>query len=231
MGKHGRHFKTRRAARLKRSLWLGALLLLAGCAVWAGVGALQTGAPEPPPEAPAWIATAPQQRGAPRLPAEAKHLEMTPQPEPSLVESRVRVLEDVEGYPVMGHLTIEAIGLELPVIAEYDYDALTTAPCLYAGPSLPEVAGNIVIVGHNYRSGIQFGRLKELKEGEAVRLMDVYGQPYDYEVYSMETISPNETAALEDYEGEHGLALITCTADGKNRLLIRCKRTGGEGDT
>lgn len=227
MGKREQHHRTKRASRLKCSLWLGALLLLAGCAVWAGTGALQAGAPEPPPESPVRIAAAPQQREAPPLPPAAIPQPGTTRlPEPPPVESRARVLEDVDGCPVMGQLTIEAIGLDLPVIAELTDAALKTAPCLYAGPHLPEDAGNIVIVGHNYRNGSHFGRLDELREGEAVRLTDVYGETYDYEVYSMETIAPDQTAALEECEGEHGLALITCTAGGENRLLVRCRQAG-----
>lgn len=229
MDNRGRHYRTKRAARLKAPLWLGTLLLLAGCAIWAGFLAFDANAPEPP-AAPLPEVTH-QQSEAPPLPLAATpqpetlpQSETTPQPEPSPVESRARVLEDVAGRPVMGRLTIEAIGLELPVFAEYDYDALATAPCLYAGPGSPQDAGNIAIVGHNYRNGSQFGKLDELEAGETVRLMDVYGETYEYEVYSMETIAPNQTAALEDYEGEHALALITCTEDGENRLLVKCKQ-------
>ena len=126
----------------------------------------------------------------------------------------------------MARLSIGAIGLELPVIGELSDDALKTAPCLYAGPSLPEDAGNIVIVGHNYRNESHFGRLDELEAGGAVQLTDKYGEVYNYEVYSTETIAPDQISALENYEGAHGLALITCTDGGKNRLLVKCRLIG-----
>lgn len=221
MGKRGQRPGPRRTVRPKSAAWLG-LLLLAGGTVWAGFMVFDAGSPKPS-SAPQPDVTH-QQNEAPPFPAAViSQPETTSQPEPSPVESRAPVLEDAEGFPVMGKLTIEAIDLELPVIAELSDDALKTAPCLYAGPGSPENVGNIAIVGHNYRNGTQFGKLDELKTGEAVRLTDVYGDIYEYEVYSMETIAPDQAAALEDFEGEHGLALITCTENGENRLLVKCR--------
>lgn len=126
----------------------------------------------------------------------------------------------------MGWLAIEAIGLELPVIEELSDEALKTAPCLYAGPGSPEDAGNIVIVGHNYQDDSHFGKLDELEAGTAVRLTDMYWEVYDYEIYDIQVIAPDGVAALEVYEGNHGLALITCTTVGENRLLVKCRMTG-----
>lgn len=219
MGKRGKHHRTKRASRLKTPLWLGALVLLAGCAVWAGLNALPAGAPEPPQSTPLPL-EADRQSTPPSLPVSSPALpEAVSTPEPP----RIPVLEDVGGYPVMARLEIEKIGLELPVIAELSDEALKTAPCLYAGPGTPEDVGNIVIVGHNYRNDSHFGRLDELEAGAVVQLTDMYGEVYDYEIYDIQTIAPDGVAALEDYEGERGLALITCTTGGKNRLLVKCK--------
>lgn len=224
MGKRGKHHRTKCASRLKTPLWLGALVLLAGCAAWAGLNDLPASELEAAvisPSSPQAIAM-PESPEPSKLPASA-----APQPEtmPTPEPSRVPVLEDVGGYPVMARLEIAAIGLELPVIAELSADALKTAPCLYAGPSTPQDAGNIVIVGHNYLSDTHFGRLDELEEGAAVRLTDKYGEEFEYEVYDIQTIAPDGVAALEDYEGEHGLSMITCTEGGENRLLLKCRLT------
>ena len=51
--------------------------------------------------------------------------------------------------------------------------------------------------------------------------MDKYGDFTDYEVYDMETVASDQAEALEKYEGEYGLTLITCTAGGESRLLVR----------
>ena len=151
----------------------------------------------------------------------------TIQPETELMSSAlvpVPVLEDVGGYLVIAKLMIESLSLDLPVIGEVSDAALKVSPCLYMGPSSPAYPGNIVIVGHNNRNKTHFGRLNELKAGSIVLLSDKYGAEYRYEVYDTETIGPNEVDALEVYEGEYGLTLVTCADQGKNRLLIRCKR-------
>jgi LPXTG-site transpeptidase (sortase) family protein len=146
---------------------------------------------------------------------------LTAQPEAPMPPTVV--LEDIGGYPAALLLTIEALSLELPVIAELGEAALKVAPCLYAGPPSPAYPGNIVITGHNYRDKSHFGRLDELEKGDAVLLMDKYGESFRYEVYDILTIGPEDIAALEEYEGEHGLALVTCADRGKNRLLVRCR--------
>lgn len=207
MSERGKAPRAKRA-RLKMPLWLGALVL-AGCAVWTGCKALPPNAPPSSSAAPARAFAASPQSGAPPQAA-----------------SRVPLPQEVDGYPVMARLVIGSVGLELPVIAELSDAALKTAPCLYAGPSSPQDAGNIVIVGHNYNSDTHFGRLGELEAGAAVQLTDRAGELYEYEVYAMETIAPDDIDALEDYEGESGLALITCTADGRNRLLVKCRLAG-----
>ena len=230
---------------------LGTLLLLTGCAVWMLLNTLPADTPESvnpsesalePPRTnkslrPTEGAT-PQPEVMPQAQSEHSNssimdsetpekseippVPIVPMPQPETF--RVSVHTDVDGYPVMARLTIEAIGLELPVIAEFSDDALKTAPCLYAGPGTPKDVGNIVVVGHNYQDDSHFGKLDELEVDVLVRLTDDCGEIYDYEVYSMETIAPDQAEALADYEGERSLSLITCTTSGKNRLLVKCRQ-------
>lgn len=40
----------------------------------------------------------------------------------------------------------------------------------------------------------------------------------------MQIITPGAVEVLENCEGEYGLTLITCTPEGKRRLLVKCKR-------
>ncbi|MGI5854391.1 MAG: sortase [Bacillota bacterium] len=136
----------------------------------------------------------------------------------------VTVPEDADGYAVIGVLTIEKLAFQMPVIGEVSNAALEVSPCLYAGPSSPEYAGNIVITGHNYRNDSHFGRLDELAVGDIVRLSDKTGYEYSYEVYETETIGADEVDAFDNYEGEYGLSLVTCANNGENRLLVRCRQ-------
>lgn len=220
--------RTRRALRMKnvRRL-LACILALLGVALAVTAVVLLTGqgrepasedealtvAPSPTPSASPTPSESPPQSSAP---------EETPPP------PRVRVLpETLEGYPVVAKLTIETLDLELFVLGDSSDAALEVSPGLYAGPDSPEFAGNIVITGHNYKNDSHFGRLDELENGDTVILMDKWGDEYRYEVYDSETIAPDQIDALEEYEGERALALLTCTQSGKNRLLVRCRLLEG----
>ena len=127
-------------------------------------------------------------------------------------------------------LSIEALDLELPVLGDSGDAALEVSPCLYAGPDSPEFEGNIVITGHNYKNDSHFGRLDELKDGDTITYTDKWGDMYRYEVYDREAIAPDQIVALEEYEGDRALSLLTCTQNGKNRLLVRCRLIESRGN-
>ncbi len=127
----------------------------------------------------------------------------------------------IDGFQVMGKLEIPKIEAELPVIAYTDDEALKVSVCYFEGP-MPDEAGNLVITGHNYASGAHFGRLDELKTGDEVTLSLPDGSEYRYSVTGKQKIKPDDTAALDDYEGSHVLTLLTCTNQGNERLLVRC---------
>ena len=126
-----------------------------------------------------------------------------------------------ENYEIIGKLAIEKTKQELPVIARMDDEALKVSCCYYQG-ALPGKTGNMVITGHNYKSGSIFGRIDELEEGDSVMLSTQDGN-YTYKVYGTEIIKPDDVQALDEYEGDMALTLLTCASDGNRRLLVRCR--------
>ena len=129
-----------------------------------------------------------------------------------------------EGYDVIGKLTIAKIDQELPIISETDKQALKVSCCYYQG-ALPGETGNLVITGHDYANGSIFGQLSKLIEGDVVTLSTPY-EAYDYEVYDTQVIKPDDVDALDEYEGDTVLTLMTCTSHGNRRLLVRCSLVG-----
>ena len=150
-----------------------------------------------------------------------------PQGAAAVEPSPKRVLQDIdEEHAVMAKLTIPKLELELPVLAECSDAALEISVCRLTGPSEPGGAGNLVITGHNYRSGAHFGRLDELAEGDTITLMDVWGKQFSYRVSEVTVIKPDDIESLDVYEGESALALLTCTQHANRRLLVRCVPDG-----
>ena len=123
----------------------------------------------------------------------------------------------IDGYAYIGYLSIPALDLELPVMSQWDYERLKTAPCRYAGSTKSD---DLVLLAHNYSK--HFGTLKNLVPGDAVYLTDMDEEISRYEVVLMEILPPE--AVEEMVAGEYDLTLFTCTYGGENRVTVRCDR-------
>lgn len=122
----------------------------------------------------------------------------------------------IDGYECIGVLTIPALELELPVLAQFSYPNLKIAPCLYSG-SLADA--DLVICAHNYDS--HFGRLKYLSAGDEIYFTDAGGETSYFTVASVSVYAP--TAVEEIKESGYPLTLYTCTYGGKSRVTVMCE--------
>lgn len=125
---------------------------------------------------------------------------------------------EVEGYRYTGIVSIPALGLELPVMEDWNERDLRVAPCRYAGSA---GGGDLVIAGHNYRS--HFGPLRTLDIGSAVSFYSAAGVAYDYVVDGVELLAPWQVSEMTC--GDWDLTLFTCTTSGDARVAIRCVRS------
>ncbi len=121
----------------------------------------------------------------------------------------------IDGYAYIGYLSIPSLGLELPVMSEWDYTRLKIAPCRYSGSTKTD---DLVIAGHNYAR--HFGPIKSMRVGDAVNFTDADGNVFHYEVAGVEVLKG--TAVEEMQAGDWDLTLFTCTYGGKSRCALRC---------
>lgn len=135
-------------------------------------------------------------------------------------------VENINGIDFIGVLRIPALELELPVISQWSYPNLKSAPCRYAGSAY---LNNLIICAHNYTS--HFGNLKNLQEGDIVTFQDMDGNVFDYEVALLETLMPTDIEEMESSGWD--LTLFTCTIGGSYRVTVRCdlvtENGGGRG--
>jgi len=128
---------------------------------------------------------------------------------------------EIDGHEYIGFVGIPALGLELPVMADWDYDKLKIAPCRYSGSV---ITGDLVVMAHNYKK--HFGSLSTLRPGDSVTFTDMEGQTLYYEVTALDVLS---STAVEDMtSGEFDFTLFTCTYGGESRVTVRCDRTSAE---
>lgn len=124
---------------------------------------------------------------------------------------------EIDGYAYIGYLSIPAIGLELPVMARWDYDRLKIAPCRYAGSTKTD---DLVLCAHNFSN--HFGPIRNLVPGNDAYFTDMDGTVWAYQVSAVEILPPT---AMEDMTaGAYDLTLFTCTYGGESRVTVRCDR-------
>ena len=139
-----------------------------------------------------------------------------------------QIINAVGDDGVIGTIEIPKTGQEYPIIGKWSYKLLKISICRYQGGEPNESNSNLVLIGHNYKSGAHFGNLKKLEVGDEIYLTAKNGERIRYVVYDTEGIAPDNFNALKQYRGESGLTLLTCKNNGNNRLIVRCERKPAE---
>lgn len=135
---------------------------------------------------------------------------------------------DVTGTGIMGYITVEKIGVELPIYHGTSDAVLQVATGHLEGTSLP-VGGastHAVISAHRgLPSAKLFTNLDQLEVGDTFTIT-VLDRTLTYEVDNISIILPTETDELKVVEGKDYVTLMTCTPYGINthRLLVRGRR-------
>ena len=146
---------------------------------------------------------------------------------PELVSGYEQTL-DLSGTGIMGYITIQKIGVELPIYHGTGEGVLQVAAGHLEGSSLP-VGGagtHAVISAHRgLPSAKLFTNLDELEVGDTFTVT-VLDRVLTYEVDRISIVLPNETDLLQPVPGRDYLTLMTCTPYGINthRLLVRGHR-------
>lgn len=140
-------------------------------------------------------------------------------PEEYLTPEDLTMTEKViDGYGYIGYLMIPDLGLELPVMSDWDYQRMELSPCRYAGSIR---GGNLVVMAHTYTS--HFSQLSQLSAGAQVQFMDMDGMLWNYEVAVIDVLSDKDVEEMT--AGEYDLTLFTCSTNLAYRVTVRCDLT------
>ena len=135
---------------------------------------------------------------------------------------------NVSGSGVMGFITIEKLGVELPVYHGISPEVLNIACGHLEGSSLP-VGGestHCVLSAHRGLPHAKlFTELDKMEIGD-VFTVTVLDRTVTYQVDQKTVVEPDDYADIEIIEGEDHCTLLTCTPYGINshRLLVRGTR-------
>lgn len=111
---------------------------------------------------------------------------------------------------------------------------LTKSLIQFVPTSLPGENGNVVILGHSTLPQLYnvkdyktvFTYLPSLKEGDKIEVK-LGDQVFEYEVFEIAIVKPNDVSVLKQNFDESYLTLITCVPPGTywNRLIVKAKLT------
>lgn len=139
------------------------------------------------------------------------------------IDTNTYISSDGVEYTTEAVLKIPSINIEYPVLSNTSEDLLFVSINKYWGPK-PNEVGNYCIVGHYYESGIMFGKLHKLKNGDIAELTDLSGRTIKYQVYNKYVVKPTDTRCTSQLtNGKKELTLITCTNYGKERLVVKLR--------
>lgn len=125
-------------------------------------------------------------------------------------------------YSILGVINIPKINSKYPIIAETSDALLKVSVCKFWG-SNPNEVGNLCLVGHNYRDSRFFGKVPTLVVGDVVEITDLEGKTLKYSVYDIFTVYPTDTKCTSQLtQGKKEVTLITCTDNGKQRVVVKC---------
>ena len=123
----------------------------------------------------------------------------------------------IDGSDFVAIISIPALDLEFAVRNEWSKPGLKQSPCRYVGSVYTD---DLIICAHNYTA--HFGRLKELKQGDQIILVDMNGEVYLYHIDYIEEIDKFDISGM--VSSGYDLTLFTCTIGGKARVTARCVR-------
>lgn len=125
------------------------------------------------------------------------------------------------GYTILGKLIIPKIGVNTVILKEQNYAAMNIGAVKTYGVDLNE-KGGFVISGHNFRGrSVFFYNIKNLKNGDIIKVIDNKGRSMDYNVYQVNRyVSPNDVSYLIKTNDYH-VTLVTCENGGKTRIVVK----------
>lgn len=123
-------------------------------------------------------------------------------------------IEDLGKEDYWGIVSIDSIGIQVPVLNICTEQTLKIAP----GVHLEYEDGSAVIAGHNYK--YHFGKFSSVSLGDRVSVTKIDGSLYNLKVSEKYFVSADDTSILE--QDNWDLVMYTCDVTNQNRIVLCC---------
>ena len=131
--------------------------------------------------------------------------------------------DEIDFWDGVMRLLIPSIQLDQPILPKLSEESLKFA--LTQLKDDQEIGqGNFTIAGHlSLIEGRHFNALPKTQIGDLVYVIHA-GETYTYEIVSKEVVKATQVEVLNDRKGIDEVTLVTCTADGTKRLIVKAER-------
>lgn len=131
--------------------------------------------------------------------------------------------EEIDGYKVIGIISIPKINIEYPILEKTDKTSLNLSITKFWGNKINQI-GNVVLAGHNNLNDRMFGKINKLQEGDIIELTDAQRVTIKYQIFKTYIVDPNDiTCIIAEDEKSREVTLITCTNGDKERLVVKAR--------
>lgn len=133
--------------------------------------------------------------------------------------------EDSNSFTVIGLIEINKININYPILSEVNDELLKIAPCKFYGPN-PNEIGNVCIAAHNYNSYKFFSNIKDLTNGDTIKIYDLKGNIIEYSVYEKREVFQGDLSITsQETNGLREITLVTCNNISGRRLIVKARET------
>lgn len=134
--------------------------------------------------------------------------------------------ESGQEYWPIATITIPSIDVTYPILNTCSTELLKISPCYYHGAQ-PNTVGNFCIAGHNYRTSKFFSKVPTLENGDSIFIEDLTKTTVEYIVYDKYQVNEDQLECTSQLtNGKTEITLITCTNDGKQRVIVKARKAG-----
>lgn len=145
-------------------------------------------------------------------------------------ESVLKAQVTSANLPVIGGIAIPDLGINLPIFkglgnTELTYGAGTMKEEQVMGGDNNYALASHHVFGLTGSSQMLFSPLEKAKRGQLIYLTDKE-TIYTYTITSVEEVTPEQVAVIDDTPGQKELTLVTCTdAEATSRIIVKASYT------
>jgi sortase A len=125
---------------------------------------------------------------------------------------------------ILGMIEIEKIDLKMIVVEGTEWDNIRVTIGHMTQTAAFGEEGNCALAGHRGGTyGTFFKHVDQLEKEDEIKLTDLNGKVFIYEVYDQFITEPTDMSVIDPIPGETTLTLISCENSGKKRIIIHAR--------